>query len=115
MSDEAGNKPLRSKLLVWIIYAPFTLLLLLWLAIEMAVEWCGSGGGICGAWLVGLARTTGRRQGNGRRLSSHGSRAGSKVERLLGSAYPVTVPELNPPRLLRCRYNVLAGPITCAA
>ena len=39
MSDEseAGDgKPFLSKPLVWIIYGPFTALLLLWLAIEMA-------------------------------------------------------------------------------
>ena len=39
MDNEAGDKPLWSKLAVWIAYAPLTLLLLAFLAIMMAAEW----------------------------------------------------------------------------
>jgi hypothetical protein len=39
MDNEAGGKPLWSKLAVWIAYGPLTVLLLAFLAIEMAGEW----------------------------------------------------------------------------
>ena len=39
MSDEAGDKPLWSKLLFWISYAPLTLLLLLFLGVVMAAKY----------------------------------------------------------------------------
>jgi hypothetical protein len=39
MDNEAGDKALWSKLVVWIAYAPLTILLLAFLAIEMTGEW----------------------------------------------------------------------------
>ena len=39
MDNEAGDKPLWSKLVVWIAYVPLTLLLVAFLATEMAGEW----------------------------------------------------------------------------
>lgn len=39
MDNEADDKLLWSKLAVWIAYAPFTFLLLLFLAVMMASEW----------------------------------------------------------------------------
>jgi hypothetical protein len=39
MDNEAGDRPLWSKLAVWIAYAPFTFLLLAFLAAMMAAEW----------------------------------------------------------------------------
>ena len=39
MDNETGDKPPWWKLVVWTAYAPLTLLLLLFFAIEMVVEW----------------------------------------------------------------------------
>jgi hypothetical protein len=38
VDNESGDKPLWSKLAIWIAYAPLTLLLLAFLAIMMAAE-----------------------------------------------------------------------------
>jgi hypothetical protein len=39
MDENTGGKPLWSKLLVWIAYAPLTAVLLLFLGVMMAGEW----------------------------------------------------------------------------
>jgi hypothetical protein len=76
MDNEAGDKSLWSKLMVWIAGAPLRLLQLAFLAIETAGE---SAGGACGVSRGRQTRNC-RRRSNWRQFRT-ASRAGDRLER----------------------------------